>query len=147
MTMTGLQVFDTTVQKTNEFVNGVAAELGWEDKHRAFQGLRITLHALRDRLTVNEVANLGSQMPMLLAGFYYEDWKPETNPAKERSKEEFLGQIRDYFQNVDSNIDSERVVRAVFTVLSRQVTQGEIEDIVQMMPSELKEFWPQTVRS
>jgi len=30
--------------------------------------MRATLHALRDRLTVEEVAQLGAQLPMLVRG-------------------------------------------------------------------------------
>jgi uncharacterized protein (DUF2267 family) len=67
----------------------------------------------------------------------YENWKPANSPNKVRSKEEFLAQIRDYFRNVDPNIDAERLVRAVFKLLSQRVSSGEIEDVVQMMPSKL----------
>jgi len=36
-------------------------ELGWSDRHTAYLALRATLHALRDHLTVEEVARLGSE--------------------------------------------------------------------------------------
>lgn len=147
MSMAGLPTFDTTVQETNIWVNEVAAELGTDDKHRAFQGLRVTLHVLRDRLTVEEAAHLGAQLPVLLAGFYYEDWKPASNPSKERSKDEFLGHIRDYFQNIDPSINTEAVVRSTFKVLSQHVTQGEVKDVTQMMPTELRDLFPEAVRA
>ncbi|MDB9315567.1 hypothetical protein PN462_20815 [Spirulina sp. CS-785/01] len=41
MSATGLPVFDTTIHKTNDWINEVAQELRWDDKHRAFQGLRV----------------------------------------------------------------------------------------------------------
>lgn len=147
MSMTGLAVFDTTFQKTNTWINELATQLGWEDRHRTFQALRATLHALRDRLTVEEAAQLGAQLPILLTGFYYENWKPATSPNKERSKEEFLAHIRDYFQGIDPSIDAEQVVRAVFQLLTAKVTQGEIEDVVHMMPPQLKQLWPEAVRA
>lgn len=147
MSATGLPAFDTTVQKTNTWVNDVAAELGWEDKHRAFQGLRVTLHALRDRLTVDEAAQLAVQLPILLTGFYYEDWKPATNPSKERTKDQFLSHISDYFQTIEPNIDAEAIARAVFKIMSNRVSTGEIEDITGILPAEIKELWPQAVRA
>ena len=49
MSMTGLDVFDTTVQKTNIWLKDIMQELGWADRHKAYMGLRTTLHALRDR--------------------------------------------------------------------------------------------------
>lgn len=144
MSMNELAVFDKTVQKTYTWVNDLALELGLEDKHRVFQGLRVTLHTLRDRLPVEEVAHLGAQLPILLAGFYYENWKPASQ-HKERSKEEFLAPIRDYFKGIDANVDAEQLVRAVFKVLSQRVTSGEIEKIKHMMPPALKTLWPESV--
>lgn len=153
MSMTGLPVFDTTVQKTNTWVNDLAAELGWEDRHRAFQGLRVTLHALRDRLTAEEAAHLASQLPILLAGFYYENWKPATTPNKDRSKAEFLGHVRQYFESIQPpessgiGFDVEHLVRGVFKLLAQRVTRGEIEDVIQMLPPELRDLWPQEVHA
>jgi uncharacterized protein (DUF2267 family) len=147
MTMTGLDIFDATVQKTIPWINDLAKELGWENKHKVFQGLRGTLHALRDRLTVEEAAHLGAQLPILLAGFYYENWRPGATPTKDRTKEQFLNHIRDYFRNIDPDIDVEYLARAVFKILAQRVSKGEIEDVINMMPPALRELWTQTVHS
>ncbi|PPS42271.1 DUF2267 domain-containing protein [Chroococcidiopsis sp. TS-821] len=147
MSMTGLSVFDTTLQQTNVWLNDVAQEYGSDDKHLVFQGMRMTLQALRDRLIVDEAAHLGAQLPILLSGFYYENWRPSTNPSKERKKEEFLNSVRNRLQKVNPNIDIERMVRAVFRVLAMRVSTGEIEDITSILPPELKELWPESVRT
>ena len=141
MSMTGLDVFDRTVHKTNSWLNKLMEVLGWQDKHRAYLALRVTLHALRDRLTVEEVAQLGAQLPMLIRGFYYEGWDPAGKPLKERHKEEFLARIEEHFSG-DDIADPEQVARAVFTVLSNRVTEGEIEDVKHVLPAELRELWP-----
>jgi len=138
MSQTGLETFDTTVQKTNHLINELMAELGWEDKHKAYLALKATLHALRDRLGVDEVAKFGAQLTMLSRGFYYEGWHPAGKPLKERRKVEFLSHIDHELHRGDS----ERVVRAVFTVLARRVSEGEISDVKQTLPSELRELWP-----
>lgn len=146
---TGLKSFDATLHKTHIFVNDLAAELGIEDKHKTFQGLRATLHVLRDRLTVEEAAQLGAQLPILLAGYYYENWRPGATPTKERSKEEFLVRVSEEIENeqIDPGVPSEQLVRAVFKIISKHVTEGEIKDIVLMMPQELRELWPEAIRT
>src|SRR5918996_6063232 len=117
MSATGLDVFDTTLQKTHIWLKDLMQALGTEDRQRAYLALRATLHALRDRLTVEEVAQLGAQLPMLIRGFYYEGWDPAGKPLKERHKEEFLARIEEHFSG-DDIADPEQVARAVFTVLS-----------------------------
>ena len=76
MSMTGLEVFDTTLQKTNEWLDEIMDELALQDRHTAYVALRGTLHALRDRLPVQEAVHLGAQLPILVRGFYYEGWRP-----------------------------------------------------------------------
>jgi uncharacterized protein (DUF2267 family) len=140
MSTTGLEVFDTTVQKTNIWLKDIMQELGWEDRHKAYIGLRTTLHALRDRLTPEETAQFSAQLPMLIRGLYYEGWTPTGKPDKVRHKAEFLAPIREHFQD-DWDVDPEEVVRAVLHVIATHVSAGEIEDITLLLPKELKALW------
>ncbi len=147
MASSGLAVFDTTLQKTNSWLKEVMAELETDDRHKAYLALRAVLHALRDRLTVEEVAELGAQLPMLIRGFYYEGWDPTGKPVKERHKEDFLNHIYRYFKITrygEPDVDPEKIARAVFKVLARRVSEGEIEDVLHILPRELRELWPQT---
>ena len=140
MNSTGVDVFDTTLQKTSVWLNGVMEEMGWEDRHRAYSVLRAVLHALRDRLIVDEAVNLGAQLPMLIRGFYYEGWRPEGRPFKYRHKEEFFAQVAKTLPGMEQ-AELERAVRAVFKVLSSQVTWGEIAQVRDQLPAEVRELW------
>jgi uncharacterized protein (DUF2267 family) len=141
MRATGLGVFDTTLHKTNSWLNDLMQVLGWPDRHKAYLALRATLHALRDRLTLDEVAQLGAQLPMLIRGFYYEGWDPTGKPLRVRHKEQFLARIEQEFRG-DDRVDPEEVAHAVFTVLAKRVTEGEIEDVKHILPTEIRELWP-----
>src|SRR5918996_3501248 len=141
MSATGLDVFDTTLQKTHIWLKDLMQVLGTEDRHRAYLALRATLHALRDRLTVEEVAQLGAQLPMLIRGFYYEGWDPTGKPLRVRHREQFLERILQEFRR-DDDIDPEEVARAVFMVLEKRVTEGEIEDVKHVLPTEIRDLWP-----
>jgi uncharacterized protein (DUF2267 family) len=143
MSATGLDVFDTTLQKTNHLLNDTMQILGWQDRRRAYLALRAGLHALRDRLTVEETAQLAAQLPMLVRGFYYEGWDPSRKPRKDRQREEFLERVAQPFVGVVQDVDPERVARAVFAVLALHVTGGEIEDVKRQLPAEIREMFPE----
>jgi uncharacterized protein (DUF2267 family) len=111
------------------------------DRHRAYQALRAVLHCLRDRLTVDEAAQLGDQLPMLVRGIYYEAWHPAGKPEKIRSREEFLAKIHTHLPKARS-INPENAARAVFQVLEKHVTAGEISDVMRTLPQDIRELWP-----
>jgi uncharacterized protein (DUF2267 family) len=139
--MTGLEVFDTTVHRTHTWLHEIMQELGWDDRHKAYMGLRATLHALRDRLPVEETAQLGAQLPMLIRGLYYEGWNPTGKPEKVRHKAAFLAPIREHFRD-DWHVEPEEIARAVLKVLTRHVSEGEIADVKHCFPTELRALWP-----
>lgn len=141
MSFTGLDVFDHTIQITNLWLKELMEKLGTEDRHRAYLALRSVLHALRDRLTVDEAAHLGAQLPMLVRGLYYEGYHPAHKPLKERSREEFLAHIVEQFRK-DPDVDPEQIARAVFALLSDKITKGEIQDVRYSLPSAIRELWP-----
>src|SRR6202171_240425 len=133
MSTTGLEVFDRTIHKTNIWLKDLMEILECGDRHEAYLALRATLHALRDRLTIEEVAQLGAQLPMLIRGFYYEGWDPSGKPVRERHKEQFLARIRQELRD-DDTIDPDRIARAVFRLLANRITEGEIEDVEHVLP-------------
>lgn len=146
MTTTGLETFDTTVQKTDIWLKEIMNELGWDSRQKAYLALRSVLHTLRDRLTVDEVANLSAQLPMLVRGIYFESWKPSSSPQKYRNREEFLSRVQSFFRG-DQPVDAEKIVQAVFTVMQREVTEGEIGEVKRMLPEEIRHLWPEPVEA
>ena len=116
-------VFDTTLQKTNRWLKEAAGALNRNDRRTAYLAFRSTLHALRDRMTVEEVAQLAAQLPMLMRGFYYEGWDPTGKPLKLRTREEFLARIAQELEGADGGLDPELLARAVFAVLDRRSTK------------------------
>jgi uncharacterized protein (DUF2267 family) len=138
MSMTGLDVFDTTVHKTNAWLKHLMERLGCS-RHDAYIGLGATLHALRDRLPVEEVAQLGAQLPMLVRGVYYEGWDPTGKPVRERSLEGFLVGIA---LELPNDLDPEPIASAVFALLAGRVTAGKIEDVEHVLPARIRDLWP-----
>lgn len=137
---TGTESIDKTVQLTHEWINEIEAELQVQDKHFAFQSLRAVLHVLRDRLPLQEAAHLGSQLPQLIRGIYYENFNPRQLPVKDRKAEEFLGRILEQMPGWDI-IDPERIARSVFQVLKRRISEGEIRDVRANFPKAIAPLW------
>jgi uncharacterized protein (DUF2267 family) len=142
MSTTSLDVFDSTIHKTNAWLNEIMAQLDTADRHLAYHVLRAVLHVLRDRLTVEEAVQLGAQLPTLIRGVYYEGWSPTGKPLK-WSKQEFLGCIRDNFRSPMTVPEPERMVRAVFAVLVHHVSDGEVRNVKGILPKTLRELWPE----
>ena len=140
MSATGLEVFDRTLQTTNIWLDDLLDELAWSDRHKAWHALSVVLHALRDRLPVNSTAHLAAQLPMLVRGLFYEGWQPARTPVKERSADEFLVHITDAFL-FDAEADSRQILSAVFTVLSRHISAGEVEKVKHALPKDIRNFW------
>jgi uncharacterized protein (DUF2267 family) len=140
MSTLAVAAFDRTIQKTNIWLKDVMDRLGWNEPEPAYRALRQVLHALRDRLPVEEAMDLGAQLPMLIRGIYYEGWTAG-NSFAERNKDEFLEHVGQAFLG-DSLVDVERATRAVFSVISKHVTSGEVDDIKQCLPDAIRRMWP-----
>lgn len=140
MSVSSFTTFDSTLNRTNQWLNEIMEALGWKDRHKAYHALRAVLHTLRDRLPPNEAVHLGAQLPMLIRGFYYEGWHPANKPVKERTRDEFLMHITDEFL-FDAEANSREITQAVFGVLNKHVTAGEIEDVKSALPSAVRELW------
>jgi len=140
MSQTGLAAIDSTLHTTNVWLKELEGELKYPDRKKAFRVLREALHALRDRLPINEVAALGAQLPLLIRGAYYEGWRPADKPLKQHQKQ-FLAHLSEAFHDFGP-IDPEVVARATFRILAKHVSPGEIESIKHALPTDLRSLWP-----
>jgi uncharacterized protein (DUF2267 family) len=140
MSATGLEVFDRTLQETNIWLKEIMDEIG-PDRQRAYHALRAVLHALRDRLTVDEAAHLSAQLPMMVRGIFFEGWHPAGKPTTERTRDEFLARVGEGLRGIEP-INAEAATRAVFRTIEKHVSPGEVQDVVEMLPKPLRSLWP-----
>jgi uncharacterized protein (DUF2267 family) len=142
MVETGFSSFSTTVDKTNRILHEIEEAFGWPKERRnlSYGALRATLHALRDRLTVEEAAHFGAQLPMLVRGIYYDGWDPSRVPVK-MGRDEFLSRVRSEFpQPLEDGV--EKLVRTTLEILKGHVTEGEWRDIRSVLPKDLEKLLP-----
>jgi len=143
MSATGLESLDHTIQLTHAWINDLDRRLGWNNKPRAYRLLKAVLHSLRDWLPPAELANLGAQLPTLLRGVYYEQWRPMATIVRPRSKHEFLSRVDADFK-IDPLPHTAQAIMTVFRLLSDKITAGEIEHVRHALPEELRNIWPES---
>lgn len=139
--MTRISVFEKTEHKTMTWISGIARSMGSTDMERSYMILRAVLHAVRDRLIPDEAIHFGAQLPMLVRGFYYEGWHPHDKPRRYRHKAELLEQIRKEIPDLDDP-QLERAATAVFETLENEMPGGELRQVRQSLPEELRKLWP-----
>ena len=139
MSTTHIDIIDRTVEKAHIWINDVADELGSTDGHHAYRVLRAFLHAVRDHLPVNEAAALAAQLPIFVRGVFYEGWNPSATPEQTRDLDSFLQRIASEARLVgetEASFDASAASR----VLSRHISSGEAESLMNALPRHLREF-------
>jgi uncharacterized protein (DUF2267 family) len=133
------------IQQTQEWLKELRDNGDLVDEAHAYAVLRAVLHQLRDRLSVGEATDLGAQLPLIVRGVYYEGWRPSQTPEKIRTKEKFLEQLAARLH--PHPVAPEAAARDVFALLAHHCDPGEIADVIDQLPLELKELWPERART
>ena len=141
MPATGLDVFDKTLQTTNIWLNEIMDDLG-PDRKLAYRALRAVLHALRDRLAVDEAAHFGAQLPLLVRGIFYDAWHPAGKPDRIRSEEEFLERVAAELSDVRP-VNMRDAVRSVMKAINLHVSPGQLDDVKAQLPEQIRRLWPE----
>lgn len=139
MSATGLDVFDKTLQTTNIWLNEIMERIG-PDRHVAWKVLSTVLHKLRDRLPVELSAHLGSQLPLLVRGVYYDQYEPGRQPSGCNSQEEFAAEVAEWLSDTRP-VDPEEAIRAVFAVLTRHISEGQVAKVRSALPKGIRMAW------
>jgi uncharacterized protein (DUF2267 family) len=139
MSANGLDVFDRTLETTHIWLNEICNDLG-PDKQVAWKVLSTVLHKLRDRLTLNLAAHLGAQLPLLIRGVYYDQFEPGKMPSEFRSRDEFIAEVSEWLSDTRP-VDPEEAVRSVFRLLSRHISEGQVNKVRDALPKSLRQMW------
>ena len=139
MSATGLDVFDKTIQTTHVWLNEIMDRIG-PDRQVAWKALGSVLHALRDRLPVELAAHLGSQLPLIVRGLYYDQFTPGRQPGDCDTPEEFAARVADGLRDTRP-VDPDEALCAVFSVLERHVSEGQLTKVRLALPRGIRMAW------
>jgi len=129
------------VEAINEWLGELMDLLNWDDRGRAYRALYAVLPALRDHLPVNESAHLAAQLPLIVRGIFFDSWHPAGQPVRDRAGDAFIAHIEQTFLQT-AGANPEQIATAVFTLLERHVSAGEIDHVKKALPDGVRRYWP-----
>lgn len=137
-------LFEKYAAKGNEWINKIA-QLGEMPEDQAGRILKATLHALRNRLTIEESFHLLSQLPMALKGVYVDGWRVPQRFERIRHLHEFLDDIRSIegataAYDLGNDQKAKERVGIVFQILHEHISEGEMENILGQFSEEIRHF-------
>ena len=139
MSANGLDVFDKTLQTTNIWLNEISERIG-PDRQVAWKVLSTVLHKLRDRLPIELSAHLGAQLPLLVRGVYYDQFEPGRQPSDWETSEDFTAEVAKWLSDIRP-VDPDEAIRAVFGVLNRHISEGQIAKVRNSLPKAVRRLW------
>jgi uncharacterized protein (DUF2267 family) len=137
MTVGSVHSVERTVHKTNEWLKDLAGELGIDDRDEAWRILRGYLQVLRERLTLEEAAQLGAELTPLIRGIFYEGFDPTHQPEKIRDAEIFVARLAEQTQIGDPAPTALAAVAAT-RVMRRHIAEGEFDDVLAQLPTDVR---------
>jgi len=144
-----LSQLSRSTQETQEWINDLAEHRVFEDQAQAYSYLRAVLHAIRDRLTVEEAAHFASQLPMMIRGFYYEGWRPTLAPNDFDTADELYERVRESLGGTatPSSVPVPDGTRAVLELLQGRCDPGQMDHVRDQMPAEIAALFPEAVKA
>ncbi len=136
--------FNQYAKEANTFLKEYAEELNLEDNpDKAARILSSVLHGLREIISIEESLQLLSQLPMFLKAVYVNGWTAKQRKNKIKHMEQFIDLVRSYdgvtsIYDFESNEVAEHYIQTTFFVLRKYISPGEMEDIRDELPKNLK---------
>ncbi|HYO68891.1 MAG TPA: DUF2267 domain-containing protein [Archangium sp.] len=117
--------------------------IGSMNEEEAERAAVSVLCVLEQRLFGEEAAHLEAQLPGKLQDLLLRCERHVGRPASKFGRDGFLQMVSEDL-DVDS-FEAERKIRAVFSAVRDQVSEGEIEDVIGQLPNDLRELWQRAI--
>lgn len=143
--------FDKHAQEGHTFVKDLAVALNHpEEISRVGIILRSVLHAIRDRISIEENFDVISQLPMFLKAIYVHEWKYRDKVDRLKNMEEFVQKVKEEQQkygekefNWEASTE-EIVAQTIGFISERYWSEGLINDVKANLPADIRRIFEQT---
>lgn len=141
MSATGLDTFDKTLQITNVWLDEIMEDHG-PDRQVAWHILGAVLRTIRDKLPADLSAHLGAQLPLLVRGAYYDQYRPARQPSGIRARDEFLQEIGAGLGGIRP-VDAAGAMASVGRVLNHHLDPGLVRKLREALNEDIRRLWPE----
>jgi len=125
------------VQIEDAWIGELDQGLGWNDKLRSYRLLNAVLHAMRESLPVDEMADPCAGFPVRLCGTRCDDWRLPAAVAVREGTREFIDRVALRFKP-DPLEDPTAAIFAVFGMLVGKMGESGIGVLRRGVPAELQ---------
>ncbi len=123
------------LHRANVWIADLGRALETDDRHFTQRLLRVWLHLLRDRLTMEAAVKFGQQLPELLRGEYYDGWEPSRVPVKYDAED----YVRRFATDALVAADEVPALAATTTyVVTEHMSPGQVERTLAELPADLR---------
>ena len=136
--------FNRYATEANAFLKEYTEELNLNDQYdKAGRILSAILHGLREIISIEESLQFIAQLPMFLKAVYVNGWSAKSKRPKVKHMEQFIDLVRSFdgvtsIYDFESNEVAEHYINTTFFVLRKYISPGEMEDIRDELPKNLK---------
>ncbi len=137
--------FNQYATEGNTFLKAYAKEMNMRnDPDKAGRIFTAIMHALRDIIPPEESLQFIAQLPMFLKGVFVNGWSMKKEKPKIKHMAEFLNLVRAYDWPAEvndfeySDEVGEQYVDTTFIYLRKYISLGEMEDLRNVLPKDLK---------
>lgn len=137
--------FNQYAMEGNTFLKAYAKEMNMRnDPDKAGRIFTAIMHSLRDIIPPEESLQFIAQLPMFLKGVFVNGWSMKKEKPKIKHMAEFLDLVRAYDWPAEvndfeySDEVGEQYVDTTFIYLRKYISLGEMEDLRNVLPKDLK---------
>lgn len=114
--------------KSQIWIREIQQQMDFINTDTSYRLLKAVLHALRDQMSLAEMAYFAGQLPLLLRGTFYEGWNPYMVNLSSFTKENFLQSVRKHLELIGKpQFELETGVLVALNVIKKHL-QGAVKE-------------------
>lgn len=139
MSTTGIDALDKSLQTTQGWLDQIMTVVG-PDRQLAWHALGAVLRAMRDRLPLDLAVDLGTMLPLVVRGIYYDQWNMRGQRNSSAGRDEFLASVAEELALVRP-INAERAARIVLQAVERHIDPADTRRMREALPEDIRSLW------